>query len=211
VTLCNTINLIDGLDGLASGVAAIGGGFLALVGMLWNIPHVAVIGAALVGANLGFLRYNYPPAQIFMGDSGSLVLGFMFAVASVSVPIKTLTAITMALPLLAVWFPVVELITSVGRRLAAGTSPMRADRGHWHHLLLRHGWSIRRVIWTYYGITFGFGLFVPALYYFDRYLVLPIFVACCTLLIAYLLSKTRSSQPVWPEETTESPVEHARV
>jgi UDP-GlcNAc:undecaprenyl-phosphate GlcNAc-1-phosphate transferase len=211
VTLCNTINLIDGLDGLASGVAAIGGGFLALVGVLWSIPHVAVIGVALLGANLGFLRYNYPPARIFMGDSGSLVLGYVFAVASVSVPIKTLTAITMALPLLAVWFPVVELVTSVGRRLAVGASPMRADRGHWHHLLLRHGWSIRRVIWTYYIITFGFGLFVPALRYFDRYLVLPVFVACCALLMGYLLSKTRPPQPAWPEESAESPVEHARV
>jgi UDP-GlcNAc:undecaprenyl-phosphate GlcNAc-1-phosphate transferase len=211
VTLSNAINLIDGLDGLASGVASIGGAFLALVGVLWDVPHVAILGAALFGANLGFLRYNYPPARIFMGDSGSLMLGFLFAVASVSVPIKTLTAITMALPLLAVWFPLVEVISSISRRLVAGRSPMRADRGHWHHQLWRRGWSTRRIIWTYYAIAFGFGLFVPALRLFDRYYVLPVFLILFAVVLGFLTSRLRQQEAVWTESRTKQPVEHARV
>lgn len=211
VVLCNAINLLDGLDGLASGLAAIGGFYMVVLGALWSVPHVAVLGAALVGANLGFLKYNYPPARIFMGDSGSLFLGFVFAVASVSVPIKTLTAITMALPLLAVWFPVVEVVTSTSRRLLSGRSPMRADHAHWHHLLVRRGWSVKRIIWTYYALAMGFGLFVPALRYFDRYLVLPVFLLFCAAVIGYLTHRARPKTSSWPQETSDAPVEHARV
>jgi UDP-GlcNAc:undecaprenyl-phosphate GlcNAc-1-phosphate transferase len=211
VVLCNAVNLVDGLDGLASGLAAIGGCFMAGVGILWSVPHVAVLGAALVGANLGFLRFNYPPARIFMGDSGSLFLGFAFAVASVSVPIKTLTAITMALPLLAVWFPVVEVVTSATRRLLSGRSPMRADHAHWHQLLMRRGWSVKRIIWTYYALAVGFGLFVPALRFFDRYLVLPIFLLFCAAVIGYLTLRTRPKSRPWETETADTSVEHARV
>jgi UDP-GlcNAc:undecaprenyl-phosphate GlcNAc-1-phosphate transferase len=211
VVLCNAINLVDGLDGLASGLAAIGGGFLCAVGLMWNVPHVAVMGAALVGANLGFLRYNYPPAQVFMGDSGSLFLGFVFAVASVSVPIKTVTAITMALPLLAVWFPVVEVITSASRRMLSGRSPMRADHAHWHQLLVRRGWPVKHILWSYYAIAIGFGMFVPALRFFDRYLVLPVFIVFCVAVIGYLTRKTRPPQSDWGTDTQESQVEHARV
>lgn len=212
VVLCNAVNLVDGLDGLASGLAAIGGFFLTLVGLLWSVPLVAVLGAALVGSNLGFLRFNYPPARIFMGDSGSLFLGFVFAVASVSVPIKTLTAITMALPLLAVWFPVVEVVTSATRRVLSGRSPMRADHAHWHQLLARRGWSTRRILWTYYGLAVAFGLFVPALRYVDRYLVLPVFLVFCAAVIGYLFRRAR---PRLPAEVNSNPadssIEHARV
>lgn len=210
VVLCNAVNLVDGLDGLASGLAAIGGFFMAAVGILWSVPHVAVVGAALVGANLGFLRFNYPPARIFMGDSGSLFLGFAFAVASVSVPIKTLTAITMALPLLAVWFPVVEVVTSASRRLLSGRSPMRADHAHWHQLLLRRGWSVKRIIWTYFGLAVGFGLFVPALRYVDRYLVLPVFLLFCAAVIGYLTRQAGPRANGW-QTTTDATIEHARV
>ena len=209
VVLCNAVNLVDGLDGLASGLAAIGGFFMSIVGVLWSVPHVAVLGAALVGANLGFLRFNYPPARIFMGDSGSLFLGFVFAVASLSVPIKTLTTITMALPLLAVWFPIVEVVTSATRRLLSGRSPMRADHAHWHQLLARRGWPVKRIIWTYYALAVGFGLFVPALRYVDRYLVLPVFVAFCAGVIGYLTSQARPKPPQALQADTS--VEHARV
>lgn len=211
VMLCNSINLIDGLDGLASGVSAIGGGFLALVGILWNIHHVAVLGAAIMGVSLGFLRFNYPPARIFMGDSGSLLLGFSFAVASVSVPIKTLTAISMALPLLAVCFPLFELITSAMRRIIAGRSPMQADHGHWHYLLLKSGWSTQRIIWTFYVIAMGFGLFVPALRAFDRYFVLPMFAVYSVMVIGYLLRHAGPPEEVWKRGREESSAEHARI
>jgi UDP-GlcNAc:undecaprenyl-phosphate GlcNAc-1-phosphate transferase len=208
VTVTNSLNLLDGVDGLAAGVAAIGGFFLAMIGILWAIPHVAVLGAIIVGTTGGFLRFNYPPARVFMGDSGSLLLGYLFAVASVSVPIKTLTVVTMALPLLAVGFPLVELFISAARRLARGRSPLRADRLHWHHLLLRRGWSTRRLIWTYYAIAFGFGLFVFALRFVDRYYVLPVFVSFCAWVFVYLTGHTRERQRDWE---SESQVEHARV
>lgn len=208
VTVTNSLNLIDGVDGLAAGVAAIGGGFLTVIGLLWSIPHVAVLGAVIVGVTIGFLRFNYPPARVFMGDSGALFLGFLFAVASVSVPIKTLTVVTMALPLLAVGIPLVELLISTIRRLARGRSPLRADRLHWHHLLLRRGWSTKRLIWTYYGIAFGFGLFVPALHLVDRYYVLPIFILFCVWVITYLTGHAREKKTDWQPDTS---VKHARV
>jgi UDP-GlcNAc:undecaprenyl-phosphate GlcNAc-1-phosphate transferase len=212
VAVTNSLNLIDGVDGLAAGVAAIGGFFLTVIGLLWGVPHVALLGAVIVGAAGGFLRFNYPPAQVFMGDSGSLLLGYLFAVASVSVPIKTLTVITMALPLLAVGFPLVELVISATRRVARGRSPLKADRLHWHHLLLRRGWSTRRLIWTYYAIAFGFGLFVPALRFVDRYYVLPIFVCFCVWVLTYLTGHVRERRRDWPAESeSETPVEHARV
>jgi UDP-GlcNAc:undecaprenyl-phosphate GlcNAc-1-phosphate transferase len=208
VTVTNSLNLIDGVDGLAAGVAAIGGGFLAVIGLLWSIPHIAVLGAIIVGATVGFLRYNYPPARVFMGDSGALLLGFLFAVASVSVPIKTLTVVTMALPLLAVGIPLVELFISTIRRLAAGRSPLRADRLHWHHLLLRRGWSTKRLIWTYYAIAFGFGLFVPALHLVDRYYVLPVFILFCVWVISYLTGHAKEKKTGWQPDSS---VKHARV
>jgi UDP-GlcNAc:undecaprenyl-phosphate GlcNAc-1-phosphate transferase len=212
VVLCNAVNLVDGLDGLAAGLAAIGGFFMAAVGVLWSVPHVAVMGAAMVGCNLGFLRFNYPPARIFMGDSGSLFLGFVFAVASVSVPIKTLTAITMALPLLALWFPVVEVITSASRRVLSGRSPMRADHAHWHQLLARRGWPVRRILWTYYGLAVAFGLFVPALRYVDRYLVLPVFLVFCALVIGYFTTQARPRTSTELESNpADASIEHARV
>jgi UDP-GlcNAc:undecaprenyl-phosphate GlcNAc-1-phosphate transferase len=213
VTVTNSLNLIDGVDGLAGGVAAIGGVFLTVIGLLWSVPHIAVLGAIIFGATVGFLRFNYPPARVFMGDSGALFLGYLFAVASVSVPIKTLTVVTMALPLLAVGIPMVELIISTFRRVAAGRSPLRGDRLHWHHLLLRRGWSTRRLIWTYYAIAFGFGLFVPALHLVDRYYVLPVFILFCVWVITYLTGHTREKKVTWEPgaETEDRSVNHARV
>lgn len=208
VVVTNAINLIDGVDGLAAGVAAIGGGFLALIGLLWHVPHIVILGAVLCGATAGFLRYNYPPAQIFMGDSGSLTIGFLFAVASVSIPIKTLTVVTMGLPLLAVGFPLVELLNSSVRRVVSRRSPLRADRRHWHHMLIRRGWSVKRVIWTFYAISFGFGLFVPALRLFDRYYVMPVFLVFCAVVVGFLTRKTRASAVEWRANRS---VEHARI
>jgi len=213
VTVTNSLNLIDGVDGLAAGVAAIGGVFLTVIGLLWSVPHIAVLGAIIGGATIGFLRFNYPPARVFMGDSGALFLGYLFAVASVSVPIKTLTVVTMALPLLAVGIPMVELIISTFRRLAAGRSPLRADRLHWHHLLLRRGWSTKRLLWTYYAIAFGFGLFVPALHLVDRYYVLPVFILFCVWVITYLTGHAREKKAAWePGAAAEDrSVNHARI
>lgn len=208
VVITNAINLIDGVDGLAAGVAAIGAGFLTMVGLFWHVPYVAVLGAALFGATAGFLRFNYPPAQLFMGDSGSLSLGFLFAVASVSVPIKTLTVVTMAVPLLAVAFPLAEVVNSFVRRVAAGRSPLRADRRHLHHLLLRRGWPVKRVLWTFYAVSFGFGLFVPALRVIDRYYVMPIFLVFCAIVVGYLTRHTSTRNVTYQSEST---VEHARV
>jgi UDP-N-acetylmuramyl pentapeptide phosphotransferase/UDP-N-acetylglucosamine-1-phosphate transferase len=143
-----------------------------------------------------------------MGDSGSLTLGFLFAVASVSVPIKTLTVVTMAVPLLAVAFPLVEVFNSFTRRVVAGRSPLRADRRHLHHLLLRRGWPVKRVVWTFYAVAFGFGLFVPALKVIDRYYVMPVFVGFCALVFGYLTRKASTRNVAYQ---SESAVEHARV
>ena len=88
---------------------------------------------------------------------------------------------------------------------------MRADRGHWHHQLLRRGWSTRRIVWSYYAIAFGFGLFVPALRLFDRYYVLPVFLLTCAVLLGFLTSRLRRQEAEWTEPQPEQSVEHARV
>ena len=88
---------------------------------------------------------------------------------------------------------------------------MRADHAHWHQLLVRRGWPVKHILWSYYAIAIGFGMFVPALRFFDRYLVLPVFIVFCVAVIGYLTRKTRPPQSDWGTDTQESQVEHARV
>jgi UDP-GlcNAc:undecaprenyl-phosphate GlcNAc-1-phosphate transferase len=157
VGLSNAFNLIDGLDGLAAGV-----GFFttcvvfsfAVVNDRWEI---AVFSAALAGALLGFLRYNFSPASVFLGDSGSLSLGFLLAALSLRGSSKSPAAVAVIAPLLALGFPIVDTALAMLRRFMAGRSIMEADADHIHHRLLRMGLRPRQAVILLYAVTALFG------------------------------------------------------
>jgi len=154
VGITNAMNLIDGLDGLAGGVAA-----LILLAMFFftAFKGMATMGAiliALLGAVLGFLVFNYNPARVFLGDAGSEFLGFMIATLSVYGALKLPTTVMFIVSIFALGIPIAETISSIFRRAAKHRSPMEADNGHFHYLLLFRGWSQRRITTLYYLVTF---------------------------------------------------------
>lgn len=158
VAISNAFNLIDGLDGLASGAAL----FAALVtlGVSLSLGHtlVTVIAIVLVGALIGFLRYNFNPASIFLGDSGSLFIGFLLAALAVTDAQKASTAVAVAIPVMAFALPVIDTGFSIVRRFISGKPLFEGDREHVHHKLLELGWSQRRVVIVLYGVCAVAGL-----------------------------------------------------
>ena len=153
VLIINTINLIDGIDGLAAGVTFIVGLALLLTGHLLNQTGVLLFVLALLGSLLAFLRYNFNPARIFMGDSGSMVCGFLLAAASILGVFKTTTTMALAVPVLALGLPLTDTGLAVLRRLRSGRSIFSPDRQHVHHWLLAKGMTQRQVAVTAYSIT----------------------------------------------------------
>jgi UDP-GlcNAc:undecaprenyl-phosphate GlcNAc-1-phosphate transferase len=146
LVVVNAINLIDGLDGLASGVV------LFAAGALWWVAHthadyyVMFIAALLIGATLGFLRYNFPPARVFMGDTGSQFLGLTLAAVSLLENRKGTATLTLLFPLVAMGLPIADGVLAFARRLLGGQPVFHADTGHIHHRLLRLGLSPRGAV-----------------------------------------------------------------
>lgn len=152
VIVTNAINLIDGLDGLATGVAAIIGATLVVIA--WQAGNVAgmLIGAALVGSLLGFLPYNFPPARIFAGDTGSLFMGYSLALLSLE-GYQKVTVLTFLVPLLVLAVPLLDVSLSILRRLRRGGHIMKPDRLHIHHRLLDAEGSHRSAVLALYFLT----------------------------------------------------------
>lgn len=161
--LCNAVNLIDGLDGLAAGVVAVAAGaFLAVTliqergaAVLFSqqMKLAGVIAAALAGGLIGFLIYNFHPAHLFMGDSGSLSIGFLVACVAVIGAFKTTTLAVLLLPFVLVAIPVADMTFAFTRRLWRRQNPFQPDRGHLHHRLLDAGWTQREVVFLIYVVT----------------------------------------------------------
>jgi UDP-GlcNAc:undecaprenyl-phosphate/decaprenyl-phosphate GlcNAc-1-phosphate transferase len=158
VGIANAFNLIDGVDGLASGSALFSSLVLLTVSLIQGNAPVAVIALVLSGALAGFLRYNFNPASIFLGDSGSLFVGFSLAALSIQGSQKASTAVAVAIPILAFGLPVVDTSVAVARRMLSGKPIFEGDREHIHHMLLARGWSQRRVVLVLYGVCALFGL-----------------------------------------------------
>ena len=150
VGLMNSVNLVDGLDGLAGGICFLGALSLVGVGLVIGYSPEVLIGAALAtiiaGTTLGYLRYNWHPAKTFMGDGGSLLLGFLLATASLIGSTKTPTLLAMSVPVVALGLPIFESTFSFIRRAVSGQSPFKPDRRHLHHRLLDVGLDQRRVV-----------------------------------------------------------------
>ncbi len=145
-----TMDTIDGVDGLAAGIAAISAGTLTLIAAYGGQPRVAIIAAAIGGAALGFLRHNYNPAKIFMGTGGAYVLGFMLACLSIVGALKTAAAVSLFLPLLVFGVPIVDAFIVITRRLLGGHPITQADKRHLHHTLLGKGLSQKQTVWVLY-------------------------------------------------------------
>jgi UDP-GlcNAc:undecaprenyl-phosphate GlcNAc-1-phosphate transferase len=158
VGITNAFNLIDGVDGLAAGSALFSTLVLLTNSLINGHTRVTIVTLALSGALAGFLRYNFNPASIFLGDSGSLLVGFLLAALSIQGSQKASTAVAVAIPILAFGLPVVDTAVTIGRRLLSGKPVFKGDREHIHHMLLARGWSQRRVTLALYAVSAGFGL-----------------------------------------------------
>lgn len=163
VGLTNTVNLIDGLDGLAAGVATIAAVTIFLVALQQNFLLVAVLTAALAGAAIGFLYYNFNPARIFMGDTGSMFLGFMLAGISIIGAVKSAATIALIVPILALGLPILDTTFAIVRRYRGGVPIFKPDKGHLHHRLLDLGFTQRQAVLLMYVISALLGLSAVAL------------------------------------------------
>jgi UDP-GlcNAc:undecaprenyl-phosphate GlcNAc-1-phosphate transferase len=158
VSITNAFNLIDGIDGLATGAALFALLVLLSVSVLLGHPLVTVFAITLCGALCGFLPYNFSPASIFLGDSGSLFLGFTLAALSVLGAQKASTAVAVAIPVIAFGLPVLDTGVALIRRFIGGRPVFQGDREHIHHKLLERGWSQRHAALVLYGVCAIFGL-----------------------------------------------------
>ncbi len=153
VGITNTVNLIDGLDGLAAGVSAIAALTLTAVALFSKQFNTATLLMGVAGGAVGFLPHNFNPAKIFMGDTGSLFLGFILSVAAVEGTIKGATVVAVVIPLFALAIPILDTTFAIIRRYLAGKPIMEADKGHLHHRLLAKGLSQKRTVVFLYAIA----------------------------------------------------------
>lgn len=144
MAVMNMVNFLDGLDGLAAGVCGISGFTFAVIALSLGKPDPAILSAIVFGATLGFLRHNFYPARIFMGDSGALLLGFVLATVSVQGVLKTAATVALFFPLLVLAVPILDTSFVVAKRLKHGQPIYGADRTHLHHRFVAIGFSQRR-------------------------------------------------------------------
>ena len=158
VFITNAVNFIDGLDGLAAGVSAIMSISLVFISRRVGEYSIAILGIALMGSCFGFLPFNFNPAKIFMGDTGSTFLGFMLATLSIQGVFKSYAVISFAVPLLILGLPLFDALFAMIRRILRGQSPMTADRGHLHHRLVDMGFSQKQTVFILYAISGVLGI-----------------------------------------------------
>lgn len=195
VAVMNAFNLIDGIDGLAAGVASLSSFSLACIALWRGEAGEAAICLALCGAALGFLPFNANPASVFMGDTGSLFLGYVLACAAVTGMMKTPVLLSVGVPILAFAVPLFDTVLAVIRRARGGVGLFSPDRAHLHHrLVLRLGYSPRGAACVLYAVT--------AMYCFSALLLLSSPAAAGTvfalasgfLVLVYRLSGERESR-----------------
>ena len=144
VGVCNAINMIDGLDGLAGGISLATFSSFTFLAFISNRPVLMLLGLSICGSLLAFLIYNWHPAKLFMGDAGSLFLGFAAGFMSIALTQGQNSLITPVTPLLVLAVPIVDTVTVMTKRLIKGKNPFHADKRHLHHILLKMGYSKRQ-------------------------------------------------------------------
>lgn len=158
VSMTNALNLIDGLDGLAAGVALIASLTVSIVAVESGSYIVAILTLALAGSTLAFIRYNFNPASIFMGDTGSMFLGYMLAAVSVLGVVKSATAVALLVPAIALGLPIIDTFLAIIRRYSNGKPIFKPDKGHLHHRLLAAGLSQKQAVLLMYGISLALSM-----------------------------------------------------
>ncbi len=158
VAITNSVNLIDGLDGLAVGVSTISSLTILVIALVVSEGETALLMAALAGGCIGFMPYNMNPAKIFMGDTGATFLGFVLAVVSIQGLFKFYAIISFAVPFLILGLPIFDTAFAFLRRLAKGQSPMSPDRSHVHHRLIDMGFNQKQTVAILYVISAILGL-----------------------------------------------------
>jgi UDP-GlcNAc:undecaprenyl-phosphate GlcNAc-1-phosphate transferase len=164
----NTVNLIDGLDGLAAGVSFIASISMFLMAYNMNQYLPAMIIVAMAGAALGFLQYNFNPAKIFMGDTGSMLLGYTMAVSAVLGLVKTAATVALIVPVIALGLPILDTLFAIIRRKMSGVPVFQPDKGHLHHRLLALGMTQKQAVLIMYFVSMILGvvaLFVASVSY----------------------------------------------
>lgn len=159
IGITNALNLIDGLDGLAAGIGFISCITIYFVAIIADRGSIATLTIILAGAILGFLPYNFNPASIFMGDTGSQLLGFLLAAISMEGAVKSATAFALAVPILAIGLPIYDTLFAMIRRKVNGKPISQADKGHLHHRLLDLGLTQRQSVIVMYLISACLGAF----------------------------------------------------
>lgn len=208
VAITNAVNFIDGLDGLAVGVSAISTASLLVIALMVAENNIAIILAALLGACLGFIPYNFNPAKIFMGDTGSTFLGYILACLSIQGLFKMYAIISFAVPFLILGVPIFDICFAFLRRIAKGQNPMVADRGHVHHRLIDMGFSQKQSVAITYMITAILGLAAVVLTSSGEVramiLIAAVFIVGgigMKLLVAHNDDSKEAEQPEQPENT----------
>lgn len=189
VGITNTVNLIDGLDGLAAGTAFIASVVLAYISLINNRYETAVLLIVLAGSTLGFLPYNYNPARVFMGDSGALFLGFYLSIVSVLGAVKGATALAYFVPVLALGLPIFDTSFAILRRFFKNKPIMTADRGHLHHRLLDIGLTHKHAVLILYLISTLLGL--SAMFFLlSKYISLIITLILVIIIVSVPINRT---------------------
>lgn len=180
IGVTNAINLIDGLDGLAAGIALISAFTMFIIALLNNRYDAMVLSAILCGAVSGFIPYNFNPASIFMGDTGSQLLGFLLAGISIEGAIKSATAFAVVAPIIALGVPIYDTLFAIIRRKLNGKPIMSGDRGHLHHRLMEAGLSQRQTVVVMYitsAILGGISIIAMQISNVSAYFLLAIIMA----------------------------------
>ncbi len=163
--ITNALNLIDGLDGLLAGVSLTVASVFFVVSLMKGQFVIVLVMACLAGCSIGFLRYNFNPAQIFMGDTGSLFFGLMFAGWSIIGLLKSTATFAFLMPIFLMAVPIFDTTFAILRRLWNHKPIFQADKGHLHHRLMGLGFNQRQVVLIIYAINTAFGLCGLALFY----------------------------------------------
>ncbi|OLR65565.1 glycosyltransferase family 4 protein [Peptoniphilus porci] len=181
--ITNTINLIDGLDGLASGVSMICAISMFFITYQMGRFDVSLVCVLVAGACLGFLPYNFNPAKIFMGDTGALYLGFMLSYISISGFLKQAAILMIFVPVLILGVPVFDTAFAMLRRKLSGKSMVQADKGHLHHRLLKMGLNQRQTVVILYSISAIFGILANVISKFHSSIALIISIAVILIIL----------------------------
>ena len=196
VAITNSVNLIDGLDGLAVGVSTISATTVLVISLLVSDMQVAIAMAALVGACAGFMPYNLNPAKMFMGDTGATFLGYILATMSIQGLFKFYAIISFAVPFLILGLPIFDTAFAFIRRIAHGQSPMHADRSHIHHRLIDMGLNQKQAVATLYVISAILGLSAVVLTTSGEQKAMLFFAALCIVAVV-------AARVVFPKEVKE--------